>query len=195
VNTGGDRAHNSAKSTYWSCHSTIRTHILNWRQSCRNRKFGTAVQFQPGQIPAVLSRCQVITRQDTCGSGNWPGLEPNQTKLPVKTRTAGGLPGPVANTTYNTTGIPRYLMRSGPASIHTQISVAVAKPTSKFRSGVVKRCYISVESSPWNREQLCKTHYSVTEWSPREHWPAFTHWSTGVLWYNTGPTQLKLWTI
>ena len=29
----------------------------------------------------------------------WPGLEPNQTIFPVQTRTAGGLPGPIANTT------------------------------------------------------------------------------------------------
>jgi len=31
--------------------------------------------------------------------GFWQGLEPNQTEPLVKTRTAGGLPGPVANTT------------------------------------------------------------------------------------------------
>ena len=31
-------------------------------------------------------------------SGFWMGLEPNRTVLAVQTRTAGGLPGPVANT-------------------------------------------------------------------------------------------------
>jgi len=31
------------------------------------------------------------------GSGFWMGLEPNRTVLAVRTRTAGGLPGPVAN--------------------------------------------------------------------------------------------------
>ena len=31
--------------------------------------------------------------------GFWPCLEPNRTEPPVKTRTAGGLPRPVANTT------------------------------------------------------------------------------------------------
>ena len=34
------------------------------------------------------------------GSGFWTGLEPNRTIFPVQTKTAGGLPGPVANTTY-----------------------------------------------------------------------------------------------
>ena len=32
------------------------------------------------------------------GSGFWPGNEHNRTEPPVKTRTAGRLPGPVANT-------------------------------------------------------------------------------------------------
>jgi len=32
------------------------------------------------------------------GSGSWPGLEPNQTGALFKTQTAGGLPGPIANT-------------------------------------------------------------------------------------------------
>jgi len=34
-----------------------------------------------------------------CGSDFWTVLEPNRTVYPVQTRTAGGLPGPVANTT------------------------------------------------------------------------------------------------
>ena len=99
LNAAGERAPNSAHSMYWSCHSTIRTHILNWSQSCRNRKFGTMIRFQLGQIPAVLCPGRVTPRQDKCGSGLWPVLESNRTEPPVKTRTAGGLPGPVANTT------------------------------------------------------------------------------------------------
>jgi hypothetical protein len=77
----------------------IRTHILHWSQSCRNRIFGTTVRFQHGQIPAVLCPGRVTTRQDKSGSGYSPVLEPNQTEPQVKTRTAGRLPGPVANTT------------------------------------------------------------------------------------------------
>ena len=34
-----------------------------------------------------------------CGSGFWTGMEPNRTIIPVQTRTAGGLPGPIADTT------------------------------------------------------------------------------------------------
>ena len=92
----------TAQSTYWSCHDTIRTQLLNWSEICRNRKFGTAVRFQPGQIHAVLCPGRVTTRQDHCGSGFWPGLEPNRTEPPVKTQSAGGLPGPFANTTHST---------------------------------------------------------------------------------------------
>ena len=98
LNVGGERGANTAQCTYWSCHDTIRTHILNWSQSCRNRILGTAVRFQPGQIPAVLCPGRVTTRQDKSCSGFWPVLEPNQTEPQVITRTAGGLPGPIANT-------------------------------------------------------------------------------------------------
>jgi len=83
---------------YGSCHDTIRTHIPNWSQSCRNHIFGTAVRFQPGQIPAVQCPRRVTTRQDKTGSGFWPVLEPNRTEPQIKSRTAGGLPGPIANT-------------------------------------------------------------------------------------------------
>jgi len=86
---------------YWSCRSTIRTHLPNSSQSCRNCKFGTAVRFQPGQRPAVLCLGRVTTCQDHSGSGFWPVLEPNRTEPQVKTRTAGGLPGPVANNIYD----------------------------------------------------------------------------------------------
>ena len=34
----------------------------------------------------------------SCGSGFWTVLEPNRSVFPVQTLTAGGLPGPVANT-------------------------------------------------------------------------------------------------
>jgi hypothetical protein len=101
LNAGGQTGAKTAQFTYRSCHDTIRTHILNWSQSCRNRIFGTAVRFQPGQIPAVLFPGRVTTCQDKSGSGFWPVLEPNRTEPQVKTRTAGGLPGPVANTSFN----------------------------------------------------------------------------------------------
>jgi len=95
---GGERATKTANSTYWSYCDTIRTQILNWSQRSRDRKFETVVRFQPGQIPAVLCPVWVTNPPKQCGSGFWPGLEPNQTKPLVKTQSAGGLPGPVANT-------------------------------------------------------------------------------------------------
>jgi hypothetical protein len=98
LKAGSERAPKTAQSRYWTCYNTIRTQILNWSQSSRNRNVGTAVRFQPGQKPMVLCPVRVTTRQDKSGSGIWPGLEPNRTEPPVKTRTAGGLPGPVANT-------------------------------------------------------------------------------------------------
>ena len=87
LNAGGERAHNSAQSTYWSYYSTIRTHILNWSQNFRNCKFGTTVWFQPGQIPVVLCPGLATTRQVKSGAGFCPGLEPNKTKPLAKTQT------------------------------------------------------------------------------------------------------------
>jgi hypothetical protein len=80
LNAGGDSAHHSAQSTYWPCHSTIRIHILHWRQSCRNNKFGPAVRFKPGQIPTVLCPGWITTGQEKCWSDLWLSLEPNQTR-------------------------------------------------------------------------------------------------------------------
>ena len=60
---GGKRAAKSAQSTYWLCYDTIRTWILNWCQSCRNHKVGTAVQIQPGQKPTILYAVWVTTPQ------------------------------------------------------------------------------------------------------------------------------------
>ena len=95
---GGERAARTAQSTYWSCHDTMRAEILNWRQRCRNWKFGNAIQFQPGQKPTGLCPVWVTNLPRHCGLGFWPGNELDRTKLPAKMRTAGGLPVPVANT-------------------------------------------------------------------------------------------------
>jgi len=99
LNAGGEIAHNSAQSTYWSCHSRIRTHILNCSQSRWNSK--------------IWNRWPVQTWQNTGCSMSGPvnnpprqkpvefetGLDPNRTGPPVITPMAGGLPGPVAITT------------------------------------------------------------------------------------------------
>jgi len=95
---GGERAARTAQFTYWSCYNTMLTQILNWKQMCRNRKIGTAVRLQPGRKPTGSCPVWVINLPRHTGSGFWPGLEPNQTKPPAKTWTAGGLPRLVANT-------------------------------------------------------------------------------------------------
>jgi len=98
---GGERAARTAQSMYWSCHNTMRTQILNWRQRCRNCKVGTAVRFQPGWRPAGFCPVRVTNPPGQCGSCFWPGVEPNQTKPQANNRTAGRLAGPIANTTLD----------------------------------------------------------------------------------------------
>jgi len=79
LKAGGERAHETAQFTYWPYHNTIITQILNWSQRCRNRIFGTAGRFQPGQKPTVLCPVRVTTPPRQHWSGFWPGLEPNRT--------------------------------------------------------------------------------------------------------------------
>ena len=95
---GGERAARTGHCTYWSCHDTIRTQILNCRQRCRNRKVGTAVQFQPGRKTIGLCPVQVTHPPRQCRSGFRPGNDLNRAELPAKNRTTCGLPGPGANT-------------------------------------------------------------------------------------------------
>jgi len=67
LNVCGERAPNTAHSTYCSCYHTIRTQILNWSQSCRNSEVKTAVQYEPGPKSLVGCPVQVATRQDKAG--------------------------------------------------------------------------------------------------------------------------------
>jgi len=54
--------------------------------------------------------------QRSCGSGFWTVLEPNRTLYPVQTRTAGGLPGPVANTSSAAAEAGRWPRRGNTSS-------------------------------------------------------------------------------
>jgi len=60
MKAGGERPSGTAQSTYWSCHDTIKTQILNCSESCRNRRIGIAVRLVlatgPGNPPAVPVR-------------------------------------------------------------------------------------------------------------------------------------------
>jgi len=60
---------------------------------------GTDVSSQTRQNPRVDGYGYGFGPPRSSGSCFWTGLEPNRTVFPVQTRTAGGLPGPVANTT------------------------------------------------------------------------------------------------
>jgi hypothetical protein len=59
---------------------------------------GPAVRFLPGQKTQGFGPVRVTNLPKQSGSGFWPGNEPNRTEPPAKNRTAGGFPGPVANT-------------------------------------------------------------------------------------------------
>jgi len=58
-----------------------------------------AERFLPGHKTQGFGSVGVTNPPRHCGSGFWLGNDRNQTKLLAKNRTAGGLPGPVANTT------------------------------------------------------------------------------------------------
>jgi hypothetical protein len=102
---------------------------------------------------------------------------------------------PGSRAIYNAMRKLWYLKRSGLAFIYTLISITVGKSNCKFRSGVEKRYEMSIQSSTQQRQQHCTTHCPVSKWSSSDHWPAFCFWSTGVLWYNTEPTALRLSTM
>jgi len=63
-------------------------------------KTGTDGSSQTWQNPWVDGYGSGFGPARSSASGFWTGLEPNRTVSPVQTRTAGGSPGPVANTTY-----------------------------------------------------------------------------------------------
>ena len=53
LNSWGGRAANTAQSTYWSCHNTIRTQMLNWSHSCRKSWMEPQSGFNPAITPWV----------------------------------------------------------------------------------------------------------------------------------------------
>ena len=101
-NGGGEREGKDKQFMYWPCHDMIKTDILSWSQRCRNRLVGTAVRFQPGQMRTVLCPVRVTHPPGQIRSGFWLGLEPNRIEPLLKTRTAGVLPGCVANSSPTT---------------------------------------------------------------------------------------------
>jgi len=81
------------------------------------------------------------------GSGFWMGLELNQPVVPVGTRTAGRLPGPVTNTTHV---VP--LLLCSCLLYHHNIST----PNSSFSNVIIVTLY--------PLPQLCMMHFTIASW-------------------------------
>jgi hypothetical protein len=90
LTAGGKREARSAYPTYSSCRDMSGTQTLNLSQSWMTLNNRTAVQLQTGQKTAGFCPDRVTNTPRHRGSGFWPGLEPNQTELPVNARTPGG---------------------------------------------------------------------------------------------------------
>jgi len=87
---------------------TINSRISEYDHKCETRnaepEIGTDRSSQTRRNPRVDGYGSRFGPPRVCGSGFWPVLEPNRPVFAVQTRTAGGLPGPVANTSQ---GAPR----------------------------------------------------------------------------------------
>jgi hypothetical protein len=63
-------------------------------------EIGTDRSSQPWQNPRVDGNRFEFDPPTVSRWGFWPVLEPNRSVVAVQTRTTGGLPGPVANTSH-----------------------------------------------------------------------------------------------
>ena len=77
---------------------TYLTATINRKTRKGEPETGTDRSSQTRQTPQVDGYQHGFGLPRSCGSGLWMVLEPNRTVYLVQTRTAGGLPGPVANT-------------------------------------------------------------------------------------------------
>ena len=88
--------------TYHGQYFTINSRISECDHKCETRnaepEIGTDGSSQTRQNPRVDGYGSGFGPPRVCGSDFWTVLEPNRPVFAVQTRTAGGLPGPVANT-------------------------------------------------------------------------------------------------
>ena len=88
--------------TYHGQYFTINSHISECDHKCETRnaepEIGTDGSSQTRRNPRVDGYGSGFGPPRVCRSGFWPVLEPNRPVFAVQTRTAGGLPRPVANT-------------------------------------------------------------------------------------------------
>jgi len=90
--------------TYQCQYFTINSSIseCDHKYETRNAEpeIGTDGSSQSRRNPRVDGYGSGLGQPRGSGSGFWTVLEPNRPVFAVQSRTAGGLPGPVANTTY-----------------------------------------------------------------------------------------------
>jgi hypothetical protein len=91
--------------TYQGQYFTINSHISECDHRCETRnaelEIRTDGSCQTRQNPRVDRYGSGFGPPRVYGSGVWMVLKPNRPVFAVQTRTAGGLPGPVANTIKN----------------------------------------------------------------------------------------------
>jgi len=92
--------------TYHGQYLTINSRISECDHKCESRnaepEIGTDGSSQTRRNPLVDGYGSGFGPPRVCRSGFWTVLEPNRPVSAVQIRTAGGLPGPVANTTHET---------------------------------------------------------------------------------------------
>jgi len=92
--------------TYHGQYCTINSRISECDHQCETRnaepEIGTDGSSQTQRNPRVDGYGSGFGPPRVCGSGLWPVLEPYRPVFAVQTRTAGGLPGPISNTSRNT---------------------------------------------------------------------------------------------
>ena len=99
------KAANTSKRTltYHGQYYTINSRISECDHKCETRnaelEIGTDRSSQTRRNPRVDGCGSGFGPPRVCGSGFWTVPEPNRPVFVVQTRTASGLPGPVANTT------------------------------------------------------------------------------------------------
>ena len=90
--------------TYHVQYFMINSRISECDHKCETRnaeqEIGTDGSSQTWRNPQVDGYVSGFAPPRVCGSGFWPVLEPNRPVFAVQTRTAGGLPGPIANTNW-----------------------------------------------------------------------------------------------
>jgi hypothetical protein len=108
--------HRKWTMTYQCQYFAISSSISECDHKCETRnaepEIGPEGSSQTGSNPSVDGYGSGFCPPRVSGSGFWPGLEANRPVFAVQTRTAGGLPGPIANTTHQKQMLQRNLCMS-----------------------------------------------------------------------------------